>query len=50
MKEHGGSNRSWRFEEYGNGWYRIRAVRNMQNGYPNGGCLTGGGRLWKPAG
>ncbi|CAN3985162.1 RICIN domain-containing protein [Kitasatospora purpeofusca] len=43
VKAHGGTNQQWRFEEYGNGWYRIRAVYNMQNGYPDGGCLTADG-------
>ncbi|WP_316529535.1 RICIN domain-containing protein [Kitasatospora brasiliensis] len=40
VQDNGGTNQLWRFEDYGNGWYRIRGVYNMQNGYPNGGCLT----------
>ncbi|MER7502107.1 RICIN domain-containing protein [Nonomuraea pusilla] len=33
-------NQLWKFEPAGGGGYRIRAVYNMQNGYPHGGCLT----------
>ncbi|MFE4519988.1 RICIN domain-containing protein [Kitasatospora sp. NPDC056783] len=40
VQDNGGTNQLWRFEDYGNGWYRVRGVYNMQNGYPNGGCLT----------
>lgn len=35
------SNQLWKFEPAGGGMYRIRAVYNMENGYPHGGCLTG---------
>ncbi|WP_372407797.1 RICIN domain-containing protein [Streptomyces luteireticuli] len=44
VKDHGGTNQLWRFEDYGNGWYKIRSVYNMENGYPNGGCLTADGQ------